>query len=258
MGTASMRCVRPIFTMCSQPRALASSSSRSSRSAGTSASLTSYAVATDMAVGNVSLDDCDMLTWSLGCTGLLLPTTPPRLSMARLEMTSLTFMLVCVPLPVCHTTSGKCSSNLPSMTSRAATRMASARRASSMPSCSLTVAAACLTMASARSMARGIFSPPILKFCSDRWVCAPQYLSAGTLTTPMVSLSSLQPAEEAAVSVAAPCKCAPCGTTRPACDTPSGGFMSSSRREPTPAVAAVSWRWPTARSIALSIATVDV
>jgi hypothetical protein len=30
-------------------------------------------------------------------------------------MTSLTFMLVCVPLPVCHTTSGKCASSLPSM-----------------------------------------------------------------------------------------------------------------------------------------------
>ena len=55
-----------------------------------------------------------MLQWSLGCTGDLLPITPPHSSMARLEMTSLTFMFVCVPLPVCHTTSGKWSSSLPS------------------------------------------------------------------------------------------------------------------------------------------------
>ena len=30
-----------------------------------------------MAVGNVSFDDCDMLTWSLGWTGFLEPMTPP-------------------------------------------------------------------------------------------------------------------------------------------------------------------------------------
>ena len=52
-----------------------------------------------MAVGNVSFDDCDMLTWSLGWTGFLEPMTPPLNSMARFEMTSLAFMLVCVPLP---------------------------------------------------------------------------------------------------------------------------------------------------------------
>ena len=44
-----------------------------------------------------------MLTWSLGWTGSLEPITPPASSMARLEMTSLAFMLVCVPLPVCQT-----------------------------------------------------------------------------------------------------------------------------------------------------------
>jgi len=35
-----------------------------------------------------------------------------------LAITSLRFMLVCVPEPVCHTTSGKWSSSLPSITSR--------------------------------------------------------------------------------------------------------------------------------------------
>ncbi len=56
-----------------------------------------------IAVGNVSFDDCDMFTSSLGWTGFLLPRSPPASSMARFEMTSLTFMLVCVPLPVCQT-----------------------------------------------------------------------------------------------------------------------------------------------------------
>ena len=197
MGTASIRCVRPIFTMLSHSRDFLSSSSRSNRRAGTKPSCTSYAVATDMAVGKVSLELCDMLTWSLGCTGSLDPTTPPSISMARLDMTSLTFMFVCVPLPVCQTTRGKLSSSFPSMTSRAATRIASARLESSLPRRSLTVAAACLTMARARSISTGIFSPPILKFWSERCVCAPQYLSAGTRTTPMVSLSSRKPAAPA-------------------------------------------------------------
>ena len=33
-----------------------------------------------------------LLTWSLGWTGFLLPKTPPKISMARLLITSLTFM----------------------------------------------------------------------------------------------------------------------------------------------------------------------
>ena len=159
-----MRCVRPILTMDAHASALASRSSRRSLSAGTRPSWTSYAVAMDMAVGKTSLLDWDMLQWSFGCTGVLLPTRPPSISIARLEMTSLTFMFVCVPLPVCHTTSGKWSSSLPSMTSRAATRIGSARFEGSFPRRSLTVAAACLTMASARSISIGILSPPILKF----------------------------------------------------------------------------------------------
>ena len=60
-----------------------------------------------IAVGKVSLDDWDMLTSSLGWTGFLLPISPPASSMARFEMTSLAFMLVWVPLPVCQTPSGK-------------------------------------------------------------------------------------------------------------------------------------------------------
>ena len=59
-----------------------------------------------MAVGKVSLDDCDMFTSSLGWTGTLEPITPPASSIARLEITSLAFMLVWVPLPVCQIWSG--------------------------------------------------------------------------------------------------------------------------------------------------------
>ena len=66
-----------------------------------------------MAVGNVSFDDCDMLTSSLGWTGVFDPSTPPASSMARLAMTSLAFMLVWVPLPVCQTRRGKWSSSAP-------------------------------------------------------------------------------------------------------------------------------------------------
>jgi hypothetical protein len=47
------------------------------------------AVATDIAVGKTSFEDCDMLTWSLGCTGSLEPTTPPSISIARFDITSL-------------------------------------------------------------------------------------------------------------------------------------------------------------------------
>ena len=52
--------------------------------------------------------------------------------------------------------------------------MASARRASSWPSSRLVSAAASLTMASAWMIAIGIRSWPILKFCRERSVCAPQ------------------------------------------------------------------------------------
>ena len=61
------------------------------------------AAAMYIAVGNVSFDDCDMFTSSFGWIGFLLPMTPPAISIARLEITSLAFMLVCVPLPVCQT-----------------------------------------------------------------------------------------------------------------------------------------------------------
>src|SRR5262245_40133218 len=131
-----------------------------------------------------------MLTWSLGCTGFLDPITPPSISMALFEITSLAFMFDCVPEPVCHTTSGKCSSSLPSITSCAAATMALPRLESSLPSAMLVSAAARLTMPSARTIDSGCFSQPILKLLSERCACAPQYLSAGTSMAPNVSVSA--------------------------------------------------------------------
>ena len=115
--------------------------------------------------------------------------TPPRISMARLETTSLIFMLVCVPDPVCQTTRGKWSFSVPSMTSSAALMMASPIFLSRMPRFIFACAAAFFCTPKARIRGKGMRSVPILKFSSERCVCAPQYLLAGTATSPIVSVS---------------------------------------------------------------------
>ena len=77
--------------------------SRNARTDGRSRSTIAWVAAMCIAVGNVSFEDCDMFTWSFGCTGDFEPSSPPAISIARLEMTSFTFMFVWVPEPVCHT-----------------------------------------------------------------------------------------------------------------------------------------------------------
>ena len=57
-----------------------------------------------------------------------MPRSPPRSSLARLAMTSFTFMFVWVPLPVCQTTSGNSASCRPAITSSAAAMIALADR----------------------------------------------------------------------------------------------------------------------------------
>jgi hypothetical protein len=59
-----------------------------------------------IAVGKLSLLDCPMLTSSFGATGRWDPSSPPSSCEARFPMTSLRFMLLWVPDPVCHTKSG--------------------------------------------------------------------------------------------------------------------------------------------------------
>ena len=72
-----------------------------------------------------SFDDWPRLTWSFGCTGSRDPLTPPSISIARLETTSLAFMFVEVPEPVWKMSTTNWSSKSPSATSRAAATIAS-------------------------------------------------------------------------------------------------------------------------------------
>ena len=65
--------------------------------------MTASDAATWIAVGKVSLEDCEALTWSLGCT-----STPARA--ASDAITSLAFMLELVPEPVWKTSMGNASS----------------------------------------------------------------------------------------------------------------------------------------------------
>ena len=127
-----------------------------------------------MAVGKVSFDDWDMLTSSLGWIGTLDPMTPPAISMARLEITSLAFMLLWVPLPVCQTLNGNWSSSFPSATSRAAAMISVALSGGILPRSALTWADASFKTPMARMSGSGIRSSPIGKWCSDRAVWAPQ------------------------------------------------------------------------------------
>lgn len=79
-----------------------------------------------VAVGNVSLELCDMFTSSLGWT-----VTPLRAAIEAI--TSLAFMLELVPEPVWNTSIGNWSSCRPSAISPAAAMMASALSAASRP-----------------------------------------------------------------------------------------------------------------------------
>ena len=96
IGTASWRCVRPILTMPANSLALRSSVSRSVRTAGIKRRRISATAAMCIAEGKVSLEDWLRLTSSFGWTGFFEPSSPPRISIARLAMTSLAFMFVSV------------------------------------------------------------------------------------------------------------------------------------------------------------------
>ena len=93
-GVASIRCVRPDFTTSTNSTDLRSSEAARCSSAGISSRTIERVAAMWIADGNVSLDDCEALTWSLGCTSL------PSRSVARVAMTSLAFMFDEVPEPV--------------------------------------------------------------------------------------------------------------------------------------------------------------
>src|SRR3982751_3484985 len=115
MGVASWRWVRPILTVRSQALAFSSRSWAMAATAGRSSSWIMVAAATWMAVGKVSLEDWPRLTWSVGwappclmyCGSLEWPMGLWALTAVRFAITSLTFMLVEVPLPVWKVSMGK-------------------------------------------------------------------------------------------------------------------------------------------------------
>src|SRR5882672_8041688 len=109
MGVASCMWVRPILTISVHSELFVAIASCSALTAGIRRCVTLTAAAIYIAEGKLSFDDCDMFTWSLGCTGALLPSGVPASWQQRLEITSLTFMLNCVPLPVIQTCSGNMS-----------------------------------------------------------------------------------------------------------------------------------------------------
>jgi hypothetical protein len=94
--------------------------------------------------------------------------------MARFEMTSFTFMLVCVPLPVCQMRNGNWSYSLPAITSSAACTISFAFSAGNLPRSWFTRAQAFFSVPNARIISGGMVSRPMLKCSSERWVCAPQ------------------------------------------------------------------------------------
>ena len=141
-----------------------------------------------IAVGNVSFDDWLMFTSSFGWRMFF-----PARAFARFAITSFTFIFVCVPLPVCHTTSGNSAANFPLQIS---SHTLSIPRSFSVlilcgRSCAFARAAAFFSTPKAWIISAGIVSipAPILKFCLLRSVCAPQYASFGTKTSPIESCS---------------------------------------------------------------------
>src|SRR5262247_84827 len=95
--------VRPILIMSSHSLDFVAIASRNAVTAGIRRCFTLTAAAMHIAEGKESFDDCAMLTWALGWTGAWLPSGVPAIWEQRLEITSLTFMLNWVPLPVIQT-----------------------------------------------------------------------------------------------------------------------------------------------------------
>src|SRR5467141_595538 len=169
--------------------AFAATASYNAASAGIRRCFTFTAAAMYMADGKESFEDCAMFTWSLGCTGVLLPSGVPASWQHRFEMTSFTFMLNWVPLPVIHTCNGNMSWCFPDRSSSQVWTMSRYRSLSSRFPAWLALAAPFFSVAYAVIISRGIRSFPMLKCSSDRCVWAPHKRSAATLTSPSESVS---------------------------------------------------------------------
>ncbi len=158
-------------------------------SAGSSRPSTTSTAAMCIMVGKLSLEDWPRFTWSLGCTGFRLPSGCPSIWLARLAITSLAFMLVWVPLPVCQTGSGNSSSRSLAAISSAALAIVSARSAGSSPKRALAAAQADLCNPTARIRPGGKRSVPMRNKRRARSVCGPHRRSAGMSMVPSASVS---------------------------------------------------------------------
>ena len=114
IGVASIICVLPILTIFLNCLDFFSKLFLNFFKLGTVLFLIMLRAAILIAVGKVSFDDWDLFTSSLG-DSVLLSFTKLFFSIiwALLVITSLTFMLVCVPDPVCQITRGNWSSCSP-------------------------------------------------------------------------------------------------------------------------------------------------
>src|ERR1700694_3913268 len=99
MGVASWRWVLPVFITGQNSALFCSSAFWSRRSAGMSSLSIATAHESWIAAGITSLEDWHRVTWSLGWTALD-PRSARMISIGRLTMTSLAFVLVDVPEPV--------------------------------------------------------------------------------------------------------------------------------------------------------------
>ena len=151
---------------------------------GRSLSRISSTAAMCIAVGKVSLELWDILQLSFGWSSFF-----PAISFPRFAMTSFTFILDWVPLPVCQTASGKLPSSFPDRISSQTCRITFMRSSSRTPSRQFATAAASFRYAKAVITSGGIFSVPMRKFSKLRCVWAPQYTFSGTRTSPMESCS---------------------------------------------------------------------
>ena len=146
-----------------------------------------------IAVGNVSLEDWPRFTSSFGWTGVFEPTSPPASWIARLPMTSFAFMFdlragarlphdereLVVELALDHLVGGL--RDQIDLLGRELAELAVGQRGRLLQE----------AQGPDHRRPHTNRSRPIGKFSIERCVCAPHSLSAGTRTSPRLSLSTL-------------------------------------------------------------------
>ena len=190
-GVASWRCVLPTFIIFLNFETFFFNSLFNKSNDGNNLFFDSNTIAMCIALGNTSLVDWDLFTWSFGCTGFFDPSLPFKIWIALFAITSLTFILVWVPDPVCQTFKGKCWFNLPFITSFEALIIAFEILGSICFSFLWTMAADFFIIAIDLINIGLTLISPISKNFFDLCVDAPQYLSTGTFIPPMLSYSFL-------------------------------------------------------------------